>query len=429
MLIRGLSLRFVMTVPGRPALVAAWPRWIGRGRIGAIRAGRAAVPTVGSRAEIPVRGTGVRSMDDPDHRRRLPGVRVTSDAPAATIRTVAWVADAIEIIDQTKLPAAFEVLRLRSVDAAIAAIHRLAVRGAPAIGVCGALAVVLGLDEARPASTAHAIATLDALVARVGSARPTAVNLSWAVHRVRDAAVAGPTPAAIRERALDEALRILDEDREACRRIGEFGRAELASSPRILTHCNAGRLATLGTGTALSVIYAKAAAGEPVQVFACEARPLLQGARLTAWELMDAGIDVTLIVDGAAAALLHSGRVDAVVVGADRIAANGDTANKIGTFGLAVAARHAGVPFYVAAPRSTFDLSVPSGDAIVIEERPADEVRGWQGQASSPGDVAVWNPAFDVTPHALVTAYLTDAGVLHPPFLGLSAAALPGRAP
>ena len=354
---------------------------------------------------------------------------MTSGRPATTIATVAWVRDAIEIIDQTKLPRACEILRLETVDAAIDAILRLAVRGAPAIGVCGALAVVLGLDEARPASPARAIAVLDELVTRVGSARPTAINLSWAVRRVRDAAVAEPTAAAIRERALAEALRILDEDREACRRIGEFGRAELAAATRILTHCNAGRLATLGSGTALSVVYAKAAAGEPVAVFACEARPLLQGARLTAWELMEAGIDVTLIVDSAAAPLLHSGRVDAVVVGADRIAANGDTANKIGTFGLALAARHAGVPFYVAAPRSTFDLATRSGEAIVIEERPADEVRGWQGHASTPSGVAVWNPAFDVTPHALVTAFLTDAGVLHPPFAELSGAGRPVPAP
>jgi methylthioribose-1-phosphate isomerase len=353
---------------------------------------------------------------------------MTSGAPATMISTVAWVRDAIEIIDQTRLPVACEVLRLSTVDAAIDAIRRLAVRGAPAIGVCGALAIVLGLDDARPDSRAGALAALDRLVTRVGSARPTAVNLSWAVRRVRDAAANEPTPAAIRERALGEALGILDEDREACRRIGEFGRAELASASRILTHCNAGRLATLGWGTALGVVYAKAAAGEPVQVFACEARPLLQGARLTAWELMDAGIDVTLIVDSAAAALLHSGRVDAVVVGADRIAANGDTANKIGTFGLALAARHAGVPFYVAAPCSTFDLATPSGDAIVIEERHADEVRGWRGHASSPGDVAVWNPAFDVTPHTLVTAYLTDAGVLHPPFAELSDSELWTRA-
>ena len=330
--------------------------------------------------------------------------------------TVAWVEGAIEIIDQTRLPAGLEVVRLSTVEAAIDAIRRLAVRGAPAIGGCGALAMVVGLDEAHPATVGAARTELDALVERIGAARPTAVNLSWAVRRVRDAATAEATPEGIRERALREAQRIVDEDREACRLIGEHGRAELPAASTILTHCNTGRLATLGWGTALGVVYAKAAAGEPVRVFACEARPLLQGARLTAWELTQAGIDVTLIVDSAAASLLHSGRVDAVVVGADRIAANGDTANKVGTFSLALAARHAGVPFYVAAPTSTVDPATPSGDAIVIEERPADEVRTWQGGASAPKDVPAWNPAFDVTPHDLITGFITERGVLHPPF-------------
>jgi methylthioribose-1-phosphate isomerase len=242
------------------------------------------------------------------------------------------------------------------------------------------------------------------------------VNLSWAVRRVRVAAARGASPGAVRELALVEALQIVDEDREACRRIGELGRAELAGASRILTHCNAGRLATLGMGTALAPVYAKAAAGEPVQVFACEARPLLQGARLTTWELLEAGIDVTLIADSAAASLLASGRVDAVIVGADRIAANGDTANKIGTLSIATAARRAGVPFYVAAPGSTFDPATATGGDIVVEERSADEVRAFHGRLAAPADVSVWNPAFDVTPHDLVTAFITDAGVLQPPF-------------
>lgn len=332
--------------------------------------------------------------------------------------SVAWVDDAIEIIDQTRLPAACEVLRLRTVEAAIDAIRRLAIRGAPALGAFGGLAVVLGLDEAHPASGAEAVAALDALAGRIAAARPTAVNLGWAVRRVRDVAAREADPVAIRDRALAEAQRIINEDREACRRIGEFGRIELAGRSTLLTHCNAGRLAAVGWGTALGVVYAKAAAGEPVKVFACEARPLLQGARLTAWELTDAGIDITLLADGAAAALLHSGRIDAVIVGADRIAANGDTANKIGTFALALAARHAAVPFYVAAPSSTFDPDTPAGDAIVIEERPADEVRAWQGHLAAPADVAVWNPAFDVTPGGLITAFITEVGVLHPPFAG-----------
>jgi methylthioribose-1-phosphate isomerase len=341
--------------------------------------------------------------------------------------TVAWVDGAIEIIDQTRLPAACKVLRLSTVGASIDAIRRLAVRGAPAIGACAALSVVLGLDEARPASRAAALAVLDDLVGRIGSARPTAVNLSWAVRRVREAAAPGSSPPVMRALALQEAQRIIDEDREACRRIGEFGRRELAFATRILTHCNAGRLATLGWGTALGVVYAKAASGEPVSVFACESRPLLQGARLTAWELMDAGIDVTLVADGAAAPLLHGGRVDAVLVGADRIAANGDTANKVGTLSLAIAARHAGVPFYVAAPTSTFDLATSSGDAIVIEERPADEVRTWQGRPAAPSLVPVWNPAFDITPRDLVTAYITELGVLRPPFVEIMGAVAADR--
>ena len=340
--------------------------------------------------------------------------------PTGHAPTVAWAGDAIEIVDQTKLPDALEILRLASVDAAVDAIRRLAVRGAPAIGGCGALAMVIGLDEARPSSTEQARAALDALVARIGAARPTAVNLSWAVRRVRDAAAGEVTPGAVRERALLEAQRIIDEDREACRLIGEYGRTELRGATTILTHCNAGRLATLGWGTALGVVYAKAAAGEPVRVFACEARPLLQGARLTTWELMEAGIDVTLVVDSAAASLLHSGTVDVVVVGADRIAANGDTANKVGTFSLALAARHAGVPFYVAAPASTFDPATPAGDAIVIEQRPPDEVRGWQGRRTAPAGVAAWNPAFDVTPHEMITGFITEVGVIHPPFTALA---------
>lgn len=337
--------------------------------------------------------------------------------PAGTPRrSVRWVDGVIEIIDQTRLPLELSVVRLATVEAVVDAIGRLAVRGAPAIGGCGALAMVVGLDEAAPSSTEAARATLDTLVDRIGAARPTAVNLAWAVRRVRDAAAGASSAHAIRARAMEEATAIIDEDRDACARIGEHGRAELAGRHRLLTHCNTGRLATLGWGTALGVVYAKAAAGEPVQVHACEARPLLQGARLTAWELSEAGIDVTLITDGAAAALLQSGRIDAVLVGADRIAVNGDTANKVGTLSLAIAARHAGVPFYVAAPGSTFDPATPSGDAIVIEERDADEVRMLAGRRTAPPDVPVWNPAFDVTPAGLVTAWITDAGVLRPPF-------------
>jgi methylthioribose-1-phosphate isomerase len=302
---------------------------------------------------------------------------------------VAWTGEAIEIIDQTLLPAEERVIRLTTPDEVIDAIRRLAVRGAPAIGVTGALGVLLtGGDRAA--------------AERIASARPTAVNLRWAVERV----LASDDWAA-------EALAILDEDIQACRAIGEHGRLELPGASRILTVCNAGRLATAGWGTALGVVYAKAEAGEPVEVFACETRPLLQGARLTAWELADAGIPVTVLADGAAPALLARGGVDAVIVGCDRVAANGDVANKIGTYALAIAAHHHGVPFYVAGPRSTLDPATPTGAEIEIEQRDGGEVRGVAGLDVT---IAVWNPAFDVTPAELITGLITDAGVLRAPY-------------
>lgn len=330
--------------------------------------------------------------------------------------SVTWAGDAIEIIDQTQLPARLEIRRLTSVASVVEAIRQLAVRGAPAIGACGGLGMTLGLRERAPATADEARAALDTLATEIAAARPTAVNLSWAVRRVRDAAKVGRDPQEIERLALAEGLAIIDEDREACRRIGEAGRLALAGASRLLTHCNTGRLATLGWGTALGVVYAKAAAGELVRVYACESRPLLQGARLTSWELMDAGVDVTLVVDSAAASLLAAGQVDAVIVGADRIARNGDTANKVGTFPLAVVARHAGVPFYVAAPSSSFDPATESGADCVIEMRDADEVRTLRGAVVAPPGVSVWNPAFDITPAELITGFITEAGVFHPPF-------------
>jgi methylthioribose-1-phosphate isomerase len=341
-------------------------------------------------------------------------------------RAVRWHDGRLEIIDQTALPARLETLPLGSVSAVVDAIRRLAVRGAPALGVCGAYGMVVGLDEARAADVAASRDVLDRLVRIIGTARPTAVNLGWAVRRVAAAARAGATPAEVRDLALAEAHAIRDEDEEACRRIGEHGRRELAAARRLLTHCNTGRLATAGLGTALGVVYAKAAAGEPVEVLACETRPLLQGARLTAWELTDAGIPVTVLPDSAAGPALADGRVEAVVVGCDRVARNGDTANKVGTYMHAVLARHHGVPFYVAGPLSTFDPDTPDGAAIEIEQRAAAEVVpvGWSG-----ADPDVWNPAFDVTPAALITAFITDAGVLRPPFEQSIAAARSSASP
>jgi methylthioribose-1-phosphate isomerase len=330
-------------------------------------------------------------------------------AKETIISSVEWRDDHLEVIDQTLLPHVLELRSLRTVNDVVDAIRRLVVRGAPAIGVCAAYGVAIGLAAGRD---------LDDLATELKAARPTAVNLAWAVDRVAHAVRSGAE-------ALTEARAIQDEDRESCRRIGEFGRAELADASRVMTHCNTGRLATAGLGTALGVVYAKAAAGEKIEVLATETRPLLQGARLTAWELADAGIPVTLISDSATGAALSSGRVDAVIVGTDRVAANGDVANKVGTYMLAVLARANGVPFYVAGPLSSFDQDTPDGDAIEIEERASDEVRLVNGTPVA-ADVDVWNPAFDVTPAELVTAFITDAGVLRPPYAESIAEALSG---
>ena len=329
---------------------------------------------------------------------------------------VEWRDDHLEVIDQTELPRRFTLLELRTVGEVVDALRRLVVRGAPAIGVAAAFGVVLGLDQRRPASAAAAREVLERVAAELEAARPTAVNLRWAVRRVVAAAAGGRDPAAIRRLALDEAMRVLLEDREACRRIAAHGRAELAGRKRLLTHCNTGRLASAGLGTALAVVYAKAAAGEPVEVLASETRPLLQGARLTAWELVDAGIPVTVLADTAAGAAMARGMVEAVLVGCDRVARNGDTANKIGTYALAVLASANGIPFYVVGPLPSFDPDAADGDAIVIEQRSPEEVRSLGGAPVAPERAEVWNPAFDVTPARLVTAFITDAGVLRPPF-------------
>lgn len=365
---------------------------------------------------------------------------------AALTPTLRWTGDSIEIIDQTRLPAELVLLDVRDVASAVDAIERLAIRGAPALGAFGALALVVGLDEAQPDSLGDAAAVLERLRTGIGDARPTAVNLRWAVDRTIDAALAaagsfsssgntgdgsageqGNTDASggsgsagsvaeLRRRLLDEALAIGAEDAKACAEIGRLGREVLAEATVIATHCNAGRLATAGIGTALAAFYAKAAAGEPVRVLAAESRPLLQGARLTAWELADAGIDVSVVPDGAMASLIAGGEVDAVIVGADRIAANGDTANKVGTLAHALAAADAGIGFYVAAPTTTVDAAVSSGDRIVIEQRSPDEVHHAGGQRLTPEDAKAVNPAFDVTPARLITAIITDAGVLRPPY-------------
>jgi len=345
---------------------------------------------------------------------------------------VEWRDGRLELIDQTLLPERLAVLRPATVAEVVEAIARLAVRGAPAIGVAGAFGVVLGLAEAGPPrpgpqGMAAALADLERVAATLEVARPTAVNLRWAVRRVAAAAARATDAAELRRLALAEAQAILEEDRAACAAMAEAGRAELTDRYRLLTHCNTGRLATAGLGTALGVVYAKAAASEPVQVLASETRPLLQGARLTAWELVNAGIPVTVVADTAAGAALAGGLVDAVLVGCDRVAANGDTANKIGTYSLAVLARANRVPFYVVGPLSSFDPEAAGGADIEVEQRPAAEVSTLGGQTVAPEGAGVWNPAFDVTPAALVTAFITDAGVLRPPFEQSIAAALASR--
>ncbi len=332
-------------------------------------------------------------------------VRLAADTPA------------LLIIDQTRLPGTLVELSLTTLPEIVEAIASLRVRGAPAIGVAGALGLAVVAERA----ALEQPATFDATITSAGDAlrvaRPTAVNLRWAVDRVLAAGRVGGAAPAVRAQAMrEEAIAILVDDIAMCARIGEHGATLLRDGMTVLTHCNAGALATAGIGTALAPVYTMHARGASIRVVASETRPVLQGARLTAWELDRAGIPVTLLTDGMVATVLRDGAVDAVLVGADRIAANGDVANKIGTYGVAVLARHHGIPFYVLAPTSTLDTATADGAAIPIELRSDDEVRMVQGVATAPAGVAVYNPAFDVTPAALVSAIVTDRGVFHPPY-------------
>jgi methylthioribose-1-phosphate isomerase len=342
------------------------------------------------------------------------------------IATVSWAGDAVALLDQRLLPAREEVLRCRSVAEVAEAIRTLAVRGAPAIGVAAAFGLALGVRLAEAQGPALD-AEVDRLAALLASTRPTAVNLFWALDRMRRryASERGRSSLEVADALLAEARAIQDEDLAACRRMGELGADLLPDRARVLTHCNAGALATAGYGTALGVIRAAAARGRLAMVFADETRPHLQGARLTAWELMREGIPTTLIADNMAGWMMAQGQVDAVVVGADRIAANGDVANKVGTYTVAVLAREHGLPFYVAAPVSTVDLATPEGRAIPIEERAEDEVTHHGGRRMAPEGVAVRNPAFDVTPARYITAIVCERGVARAPY-GESLRALVG---
>jgi methylthioribose-1-phosphate isomerase len=328
--------------------------------------------------------------------------------------TVRWDDGAVVMLDQRRLPGEEHYLRCADHHQVAAAIRDMAIRGAPAIGVAAALGLALAARQAggtREAAFATACAEL-------GATRPTAVNLFWAIDRMRRRfdRERGRDPALLAEALLEEAQAILSEDLAACRRLGDLGADLLPAGARLLTHCNAGALATAGYGTALGVIRSAARRGRVARVYADETRPYLQGARLTAWELMQDGIPTTLIADSMAGHLMSRGEVDAVVVGADRIARNGDVANKIGTYTLAVLARENGVPFYVAAPLSTVDLATPDGAAIPIEERPPDEVTHHGGRRLAPPGVGVRNPAFDVTPGRYVAAIVTEAGIARAPY-------------
>jgi methylthioribose-1-phosphate isomerase len=323
---------------------------------------------------------------------------------------IRWRAGRLSILDQTLLPGECRYRDLDSVEAVWEAIKQLRVRGAPAIGVCAAFGVLVGLRGDGPATVDRVHAVADYLA----TSRPTAVNLFWALDRMRAAAAdaGGDLPARLER----EALAIEAEDQAMGDAIGEHGAALITEGMGVLTHCNAGALATSGSGTALSVFYAAHAAGRRFRVYADETRPLLQGARLTAWELVQAGIDTTVICDNMAAQVMREGRVQLVVVGADRIAANGDAANKIGTYGVAVLARAHNIPFYVAAPRSTFDLAIADGSGIPIEERDAEEITHAAGRRMAPEGARVYNPAFDVTPAGLIAGFITESGILQPPF-------------
>jgi methylthioribose-1-phosphate isomerase len=333
------------------------------------------------------------------------------------IRSVQWSDDGrgVRIVDQRELPARFVERDLRTLDDVCDAIRTLAVRGAPAIGIAGAIGLVVALERHTYADRAAFGQRLGDYVRTICATRPTAVNLGWALARMQRVAEAagGDIPATLAA-LRDEATAILEEDRAMCRRIGEHGAQLLADGHRVLTHCNAGALATGGMGTALAAIYVATEQGRRLTVFADETRPLLQGSRLTVWELARAGIPATVLIDSAAPSLMRAGLIDVCIVGADRIAANGDVANKVGSYALAVAARHHGIPFYVAAPTSTFDPHTPTGADIVVEQRSAAEVAQPFDDAGSL--VSVYNPAFDVTPAELITAIVSDRGIHYPPY-------------
>ena len=336
------------------------------------------------------------------------------------IKTIEWTDDGVVMIDQRCLPSQELYPVFTTYEEVAQAIENMVIRGAPALGVAAAMGIALGMKNSQATSMGDFRYYFDLICERISRTRPTAVNLFWAIERLRNlfgqSVASGARIEDVSRILIDEAIRMHAEDINSCRQLGAHGAELLPGQVTILTHCNAGALATAGFGTALGVVRAAVEMGKSVRVFADETRPFLQGARLTAWELAKDGIEVTLITDNMAGHFLKSGQIDCVIVGADRIAANGDVANKIGTYMVAVAAKENEVPFYVAAPLSTVDLSLESGDSIPIEERPESEVTHISNFRIAPDGIKVRNPAFDVTPHRYVSAIITDAGVAREPY-------------
>ena len=336
------------------------------------------------------------------------------------IPTLTWTPEGVRFIDQTKLPLEESYVLATTYEQVAEIIVTMVVRGAPAIGVSAAYGIALGAKQSNAKTAEQFAPEFEHICARLAATRPTAVNLFWAIDRMKalfaTLARSGAAMQEISEKLLAEAHTMYEEDIAACKAMGAHGAALMPVEGGVLTHCNAGALATCGYGTALGVIRAAVERGKKVHVYADETRPFLQGARLTAWELMADGIPTTVICDNMAASLMRQGKIQAVVVGADRIAANGDAANKIGTYNVAILAREHGIPFYVAAPWSTIDLATATGDAIPIEERPAREVTHHAGKQLTPNGVGICNPAFDVTPAKYIAAIITERGVMRAPY-------------
>ncbi len=334
------------------------------------------------------------------------------------IRTICWKNNSCRIIDQTLLPTEYKEINIETVEQMFDAIKTLKVRGAPAIGIAAAFGIYLGVREYSEKSVSDFLNFMDKTSKYLLSTRPTAVNLFYAVDRIKKLVYSRKNLEVdeLKEIIFLEAQKMIEEDNKTCKKIGEYGASLLKDGDTILTHCNAGGLATASYGTALAPIYTAKEQGKKIKVFADETRPLLQGARLTTWELKKHGVETVLICDNMSASVMLKGWIDIIIVGADRICVNGDFANKIGTYGVAVLAKEHGIPFYVAAPDSTVDRSLNTGDEIIIEERSKDEVSNWFGTQTAPNDIGVYNPAFDVTPSKYVTGFITENGILTPPF-------------